>query len=370
MSPERGERGLSRSSCGLHGPCGQAALTAGRARVDVYRLLRPLLFALPPEIAHSLALAVLRHPALLPAPSAGQGAPVELRGVVFPNRLGVAAGLDKNAVAVAGLAKIGFGFVEVGTVTPWPQAGNAKPRLFRLPEDGALVNRMGFNSVGAQAVAANLARRVGRRSPAAPPIGINIGMNRNTPAAATVRDYRQCLEAVHDMADFVVVNVSSPNTPGLARLRAAQPVRALVGELTAAGARLAAAVHGRPKPLLVKLSPDLPPANLESVAAAALEASADGFVAVNTTTSRPSALRSRHRGQAGGLSGRPLFATTLDRVRRLRKFVGDDPLLIGVGGVSDETDFRALRDAGADLVQIYTALVYRGPNIVPRLAAA
>ncbi len=347
----------------------RGVLAAGRARVDAYRLLRPLLFALPPEVAHALALAVLKRPGLLPAPPAGESAPVELRGVVFPNRLGVAAGLDKDAVAVAGLAKIGFGFVEVGTVTPRPQSGNPQPRLFRLPADGALVNRIGFKGVGAHAVAANLARHIGRRTPAAVPIGVNIGMNRDTPAAAAAGDYRQCLEAVYDVADFVVVNVSSPNTPGLAELQAAKPLRALVGELTAAGARLAAA-RGKSRPLLVKLSPDLPPARMESVAAAALEASADGFVAVNTTTSRPRSLRSPRRAQAGGLSGRPLFALALDRVRRLREFVGVDPLLIGVGGVSDEADFRALRDAGADLVQIYTALVYRGPNLVRRLARA
>ena len=342
-----------------------------RPALDVYRLLRPLLFALPPEAAHRLALAVLRRPWALPRPPAGAARPATVLGITFPNRLGVAAGCDKDGVAVIGLAKLGFGFVEVGTVTPRPQPGNPKPRLFRLPADAALINRMGFNSAGAAAATANL--RAARRS-GAPlvPIGVNIGKNRATSVAAAADDYLRCLEAVHDVADFVVVNVSSPNTPGLTDLQAAGSVRRLVAGLVATRDRLATGSGATPAgpPLLVKLSPDLPRRALERAAGAALDAGAGGIVAVNTTASRPPTLRSRHAGQAGGLSGRPLFALAEQRARLLRAVLGDGPLLVGVGGVAAPADFRALRDAGADLVQIYTSLVYHGPAIVARLAAA
>ena len=336
--------------------------------MDAYRLLRPLLFALPPEAAHRLTLALLRRPWVLPRPGAGASAPTIVHGIEFPSRLGVAAGCDKDAVAVVGLGGIGFGFVEVGTVTPRPQPGNPKPRLFRLAADAALINRMGFNSAGAAAVAANL--RAARRSGAAlVPIGVNIGKNRATPVAAATDDYRRCLEAVYEVADFVVVNVSSPNTPGLTDLQAAGSVSRLVAELVSARRRLAATASAT-RPLLVKFSPDLPQRALERAATAALEAGADGVVAVNTTASRPPTLRSRRASEAGGLSGRPLFALAVERVRQLRAALGDRPLLIGVGGVAEPAHFRAMRDAGADLVQIYTGLVYQGPAIVPRLAKA
>ena len=335
--------------------------------MDVYRLLRPLLFTLPPEQAHALALAWLRR--LAPASGQAPGSsPVVLGGVAFPNRLGIAAGLDKDGVAVPGWARCGFGFVEVGTVTPRPQAGNARPRLFRLAKDQALINRMGFNSAGMDAVAANLARHRARAvsTGARIPVGVNIGKNRDTPLAAAQDDYHACFEALHGLADFVTVNVSSPNTPGLRDLQASAAVRALTEGLVAARRRLTPAGE-RPKPLLVKLSPDAPVPALEATAEAALSAGADGFVAVNSTVSRPPALRSRHAAEPGGLTGAPLKALALATVTRLRRFVGDKPIVIGVGGVSTAADVRALRDAGADLVQVYTALVYQGFNLARRL---
>lgn len=343
---------------------------SGAGMAGAYRLLRPFLFALPPEAAHALALAALRHPALFRRLPPGQP-PVVLGGVRFPNRLGVAAGLDKDAVAVAGLAKLGFGFVEVGTVTPRPQAGNPKPRLYRLRANAALINRMGFNSAGAAAVAANL-----RRHRAMPPVrsegvpvGVNIGKNLDTPLADAGRDHLACFEALYNVADFVTVNVSSPNTPGLRDLQAETAVRALTTELVAARKRLTARAD-KPKPLLVKVSPDLDGNALEAAAAAALGAGADGLVAVNTTLTRPRALRGKHAAQAGGLSGAPLRTLALETVRRLRRFVGDDPILIGVGGVSSVADMRALRDAGADLVQVYTGMIYRGFGLPRRLLSA
>lgn len=335
--------------------------------MDVYRLLRPLLFALPPERAHALALAWLRR--LTPASGQTPGsAPAVLGGVAFPNRIGIAAGLDKDAVAVPGWARLGFGFVEVGTVTPRPQPGNVRPRLFRLAKDQALINRMGFNSAGMDAVAANLTRHRARAASTGAwiPVGVNIGKNRDTPLAQAQTDYEACFNALHGLADFVTVNVSSPNTPGLRDLQASAAVRALTEGLVATRRRLTPAGE-RPKPLLVKLSPDLPGPALEAAAEAALNAGADGFVAVNSTVSRPPALRSRHAAEPGGLTGAPLKALALATVTRLRRFVGDKPIMIGVGGVSTATDVRALRDAGADLVQVYTALVYRGFNLARRL---
>ncbi len=287
----------------------------------------------------------------------------ELHGLAFPNRIGVAAGLDKNAVAAAGLERLGFGFVEVGTVTPRPQPGNPRPRLFRLTEDGALINRLGFNSLGMHSVASNLARL---RRHARIPIGVNIGKNRDTPTQEAHRDYLACFAVLHELADYVTINLSSPNTPGLRDLQAPASAAALVSSLVTERDRLAS---GRALPLLVKVAPDLASEDLEATAIAARDAGADGFVAVNTTLSRPPSLRSRHASQSGGLSGRPLFTLAEETVRRLRAAVGPEPLLIGVGGVADASAVEAMRAAGADLVQVYTELVYRGPRLVRELTS-
>ena len=338
--------------------------------MDAYSLTRPLLFALPSEAAHACALAALRRPWLLPARPASTGRALNLAGMTFRNRLGVAAGLDKDGVAVGGLVKLGFGFVEVGTVTPLPQAGNPKPRLFRLSKDGALVNRLGFNSAGGQAGVANLRRyRIGSGADDSVPVGVNIGKNRQTPLVAAEADYLACFRAVREVADFVTVNVSSPNTPGLRALQERDAVDGLVRALATERDSLAVR-HGRAPPILVKVSPDVGQRDLEATATAALAAGAGGLVAVNTTVARPPSLRSKRAWEAGGLSGRPLLETALEALRRLRACVGDDALLIGVGGVSRPADMRAMLDAGADLVQVYTGLVYEGPALVRRLLAA
>ena len=333
----------------------------------MYAALRRLLFTLPPELAHKLALAALRGFGAWPSSSLPPGSGVELLGLKFPNRIGLAAGLDKDATAAVGLAKLGFGFVEVGTVTPRPQPGNRKPRLFRLTEDQALVNRMGFNSAGADAVAGNL-RRV--RDCIHVPVGVNIGKNRDTGLADAVDDYRTCLSALYEVADYVVVNLSSPNTPGLRNLQAANAARALVGELVAERQRLAVEHPEKaPRPpLFVKIAPDLVPEDLESTVVGALQAGADGIVATNTTVSRPVSLRSKRAVEEGGLSGRPLFALALNAVRRTREAAGKGPVVIGVGGISGASDAAAMFDAGADLVQVYSALVFEGPSLVARLA--
>lgn len=331
----------------------------------MYRALRPLLFALPPELAHKLTLGALRGFGKWPGPTSPEGSGTELLGLSFPNRIGLAAGLDKDATATAGLAKLGFGFLEVGTVTLRPQPGSPKPRLFRLKEDSALVNRMGFNSAGADAVAANL-RRI--RDRVAVPVGVNIGKNRATPVDAAVGDYRACLATVYDIADYVVVNLSSPNTPGLRDLQAAEAVCGLVAELIAERQRLSVERVQNPPPLFVKIAPDLAPADLEATVAAALQAGADGIVATNTTVSRPASLRSAKATEAGGLSGRPLFPLALDAVRRTRDAAGEGPVIIGVGGIANAADAAAMFEAGADLVQVYSALVFEGPALVRRIA--
>ena len=333
----------------------------------MYAALRRLLFTLPPELAHKLALAALRGLGAWPSSSLPPDPGVELLGLKFPNRIGLAAGLDKDATAAVGLAKLGFGFVEVGTVTPRPQPGNRKPRLFRLTEDRALVNRMGFNSAGADAVAGNL-RRI--RDCIHVPVGVNIGKNRDTGLADAVDDYRACLSALYDVADYVVVNLSSPNTPGLWNLQAANAARALVGELVAERHRLAVEHPEKaPRPpLFVKIAPDLVPEDLESTVVGVLQAGADGIVATNTTVSRPASLRSKRAVEEGGLSGRPLFSLALDSVRRTRDAAGNGPVVVGVGGISSASDAAAMFDAGADLVQVYSALVFEGPSLVARLA--
>ena len=329
-----------------------------------YRWLRPLLFALPPETAHALALAALKARGVWPAQARQYGKPVTRNGLRFANRVGVAAGLDKNAVAAAGLARLGFGFVETGTVTPRPQRGNPKPRLFRLQEDEALVNRMGFNGAGVDAVAANLRRLQGRLGV---PLGVNIGMNRDTPLDEAMRDYETCLSALHGLADYIAVNLSSPNTPGLRALQEPAAARSLVSRLATLRRRLASEKDDVAKAVFVKISPDLPPEGFAATAAAVLEGGADGLIAVNTTTARPATLRSPRAGETGGLSGRPLFDVALATVQRLRRLIGDEPTLIAAGGIGSVEAASAMFDAGADLLQVYTALVYRGPGLARTL---
>ena len=289
-------------------------------------------------------------------------------GLDFPNRIGLAAGFDKDGIAVAGAARLGFGFIETGTVTPRPQPGNPKPRLFRLREDAALVNRMGFNNAGATALAANLRRQ---RRRLAIPLGVNIGKNRDTPLTAATDDYAACLAAVYGVADYVVVNVSSPNTAGLRSLQAPAATEALIEALVRQRDDLAQRQPNAPRhPLLVKLAPDLRGEDQVATATAAIAAGADGLVAVNTTLTRAPTLRSPQAAEAGGLSGGPLFPATLATVQRLRTAIGPEPTLVAVGGIGSGADACALREAGADLVQVYSALVYQGPGLIRTLAAA
>ena len=336
-----------------------------------YSLARPFLELLPPERAHALALLALRV-----AGGIGRIQPINAKsqaldscGLGFPNRVGLAAGLDKNAIAVAGLARLGFGFIEVGTVTPRPQPGQPPPRLFRLRHSAALVNRMGFPNDGADVIAGRLAKA--RRRGVSLPIGVNIGKNATTPLERAVDDYLAGLRALHRVADYIAVNVSSPNTTGLRDLQESQRLEPILTALLEERRRLTALggrENARPVPLLVKLSPDLSDEAFEEAGLLVRRLGIDGVIATNSTLQRDGLALDPRDGarsaEAGGLSGAPLRDRALHAVRRLRAALGPKPLLIGVGGIQSPADARAMRAAGADLVQLYTGLIVRGPALV------
>jgi len=323
-------------------------------------LMLPLLRRLPPETAHRLSLRALR---LGVAPRRARPDPpslaITLWGRSFPNPVGLAAGFDKNAEVPQEMLRFGFGFVEIGTVTPRPQAGNPRPRLFRAPRARAIVNRMGFPSIGAQAVAQRLA--VWRRTLVC---GINIGKNAATPVSSAADDYLAALAAVYDCADYVAVNISSPNTAGLRELEQPARLEPLLVALLELRARLASRT-GRRVPLLPKLSPDLSDADLEATAGMLRRLQIDGVIATNSTVQLDNAARG---SEAGGLSGPPLAPLAMRTVARLRALLGPRFPIIGVGGIDSLEAGRAMRAAGADLIQIYTGLVYRGPGLVRELA--
>ena len=327
--------------------------------MDLFSALMRLFRLLPPETAHRLALAALQA-GLVP----GDAAPddprlrVEACGLRFSNPIGLAAGFDKNAEAWRQAARLGFGFVEVGSVTPKPQPGNPKPRLFRLTADRAIINRMGFNNDGVEAMAKRLAGR--RKGDAI--LGINLGKNKTTEDAAA--DYEIGAARLGPLADYVVINVSSPNTPGLRALQGRVPLEDLVGRTHRA---LAAACAGSPPPLLLKIAPDLADQDLEDIAAVALQGALAGLIVTNTTIARPASLDPRFAGEAGGLSGQPLFAPSTEILRRVYRLTGGRLPLIGVGGVASGADAYAKIRAGATLVQLYSALVFDGPGLVRRI---
>lgn len=340
------------------------------SRFDLYRRLRPLLFALDPERAHVLTLKALGllhrvpgFPALLRALYANRtpALPVEVMGLRFRNPIGLAAGLDKHAEAADAFADLGFGFVELGTVTPLPQPGNPRPRLFRLSRHGALINRMGFNSVGLERFVNNLARRK-----TAIPRGVNLGKNAATPLERAADDYCAGLRAVYTHADYVAINISSPNTAGLRDLQGEknleQLLHALKREQTALAER-----HGRYVPIALKVAPDLGDEQIAVIARLVLSHRFDAVIATNTTVARPGLDHEPLAREAGGLSGRPLRELSTAAIRGLyRQLQGRVPI-IGAGGVSDAADAWEKLVAGADLVQIYSALIYAGPGIVRRI---
>ena len=322
----------------------------------IFQLFRPALFALDSEMAHRLAieglkLAPRRNPAR-PGPLA-----TTVAGIAFPNPVGVAAGFDKDAEVPDALLGLGFGFAEVGSITPRPQAGNPKPRLFRLVEDNAVINRMGFNNGGAEAALERLERRAGRPGV----LGINIGANKDS--ADRIEDYATMTRLMAPHATYLAVNISSPNTPGL---RALQDEGALVELLDAVNAACAQAMPSSPPPIFLKVAPDLEPADIDAIARIGLDKRLGALIVSNTTISRP-ALRSRHAGETGGLSGAPLRPLALQRVRDFRTATGGAIPLVGVGGIASAEDAWERIKAGASLVQLYSAMVYEGPGLGARI---
>jgi dihydroorotate dehydrogenase len=328
-----------------------------------YALLRPLLFRLDPEIAHRLSLATLDTLALV-LPGRLPRSPRRVMGLEFPNPVGLAAGLDKDGEHIDALGRLGFGFVEVGTVTPRPQPGNPRPRLFRLPEARALINRMGFNNRGVDRLLDQL-RHVRYRGL----IGVNIGKNRDTPLERAHEDYLHGLERVYPRADYVAVNISSPNTPGLRDLQFGEPLNRLLGALAQARARLADQ-HGRYVPLAVKVAPDMADGDIPRIVRTLLKHRIDGLIATNTTATRPGVAGLPHADEAGGLSGAPLAERATEVLRLFASALDGALPIIAVGGILSGADARDRLAAGAALVQIYTGLIYRGPALVREVTTA
>lgn len=326
----------------------------------MYTTLRPLLFSLEAEAAHHVtlyALGVAQRSHLMrwvaqPAPA---DLPVRAFGIDFPNPVGLAAGLDKNGEHLDALGALGFGFIEIGTVTPRPQPGNPKPRLFRLPEHEALINRMGFNNDGVDALVRNVEQSNWRGV-----LGINIGKNKDTPNERAVDDYLVCLERVYPLANYVTVNVSSPNTPGLRDLQQGESLQRLLAMLVDAREKLAAR-HGARRPMLLKIAPDLDDAGMDAIASALPGSGIDGLVCTNTTIDRSGVAGEPHANEQGGLSGKPLLEPATEVLRGMAQRLGERMPLIGVGGVLTGSDAADKISAGAKLVQIYSGLIYRGP---------
>lgn len=328
--------------------------------MSAYALARPLLFALDPETAHHAALALSRLAWRARIPQR----PVTAMGIHFPNPVGLAAGLDKDAAHIDGLARLGFGFIEVGTVTPRAQPGNPRPRIFRIPQKSALINRFGFNNVGVDAFLDNVERTRWRGI-----LGINIGKNFDTPVERAADDYAYCLEKVYGRASYVTVNISSPNTKGLRDLQQERRLDELLARLSHARQRLARS-YGKRVPLVLKVAPDLGPNEIEAIAAAIVRHGLEGLIATNTTTSRAGVEGLPHAAEGGGLSGAPILEKSTAVLSEFRDRLAGRAALIGAGGILSGNDARTKWDAGAALVQLYTGLVYRGPALVRECVSA
>ena len=337
-----------------------------------YALTRPFLFGLDPERAHDLTMESISALQGTPLQCLWQQTriddPVTVAGLNFANRIGLAAGLDKEGRCIDGLGAMGFGFIEVGTVTPKAQPGNPKPRMFRLPAKDALINRLGFNNGGLAAFIGNVKRARSFRTSGGL-LGLNIGKNAATPIEEAASDYLLCLDGVYPHADYVTVNISSPNTQNLRALQSDGALDALLGTLQVRKAKLAKQ-HGRSVPVFVKIAPDLVDTQVRLIAATLKLNGIDGVIATNTTVARDAVLGQPHADEAGGLSGKPLAEASNRVIRMLRSELGPAYPIIGVGGVMSAADAVAKRNAGADLVQIYTGLIYRGPALVTDAARA
>jgi dihydroorotate dehydrogenase len=337
----------------------------------LYSLVRPFLFFMDAERAHNLTLPALRRAQALgltkliqqPKPD-----PRTVMGITFPNPVGLAAGLDKDGRYIDGLASLGFGSIEIGTVTPRAQAGNPKPRMFRLPQANAIINRMGFNNGGVDAFVANVqASRFYQEKQGV--LGLNIGKNADTPIERAAEDYLHCLEKVYPYASYVTVNISSPNTKNLRQLQGADELDALLSQLKQAQQKLADQ-HKRYVPITLKIAPDIDSEQIKNIAEALMRHKIDGVIATNTTITRDAVKGLHHGEEAGGLSGEPVFELSNQVIRALKSELGDALPIIGVGGIFSGADAATKMRAGADLVQIYSGLIYSGPGLVRECADA
>lgn len=329
-----------------------------------YSIIRPLLFQLPPETVHYLVCGVLSQLEswkLLPSNKPNEHS-IPLMGLHFRNRVGLAAGFDKNGDCIDGLAALGFGFIEIGTVTPRPQSGNPRPRLFRIPKAQALINRMGFNNQGVD----YLIERV-KKMRYKGVLGINIGKNAATPLEQAVDDYRYCLERVYPYASYITLNISSPNTPGLRSLQNEEELTALLVALKTRQGELAQQ-YAKYVPLLVKIAPDLSGEAISEIAEIFIEQQIDGVIASNTTISREMINDLPHAEETGGLSGVPLFPLTLSLVKQLHQSLQGKIPIIACGGIHSEKTAQEMLAAGADLIQVYTGFIYQGPKLIKQLA--
>jgi dihydroorotate dehydrogenase len=340
-----------------------------------YALARPFLFNMDPEEAHEFTLNQLARlqntPLMCLAGQTRVEDPLTLAGLHFSNRVGLAAGLDKNARCIDAWGAMGFGFVEVGTVTPKGQPGNPKPRMFRLPQKQALINRLGFNNEGLETFIHNVQQSRLRRqpTPGGMVLGLNIGKNAATPIERATDDYLTCLEGVYPHADYVTVNISSPNTQNLRSLQSDEALEQLLGALTRKRAELADR-FGQHKPLFLKIAPDLDSTQIQVIATALQRHQMDGVVATNTTLSRSAVQGLPHAEETGGLSGAPVLEASNEVIRQLRAHLGKAFPIIGVGGILSGDDAVSKLQAGADVVQIYTGLIYKGPELVTEVARA
>jgi dihydroorotate dehydrogenase len=334
---------------------------------NLYPKLKPWLFRMDAEKAHEWTTRMLRlsHTfGMVRSVAPPSAHPVECLGLKFPNWLGLAAGMDKSASCVDAWGALGFGFVEVGTLTPRPQPGNPKPRLFRLPEHEALINRMGFNNPGIHSAVKRLAKR---RTKAV--VGVNIGKNFDTPNDAAVNDYLYGLKVAYPVADYIAVNISSPNTKGLRDLQAEEAIRTLLAALKTEQAKLQKE-HGKKVPMLVKIAPDLEAAQIQALARVFNELAVDGVIATNTTISREAVAGHALANETGGLSGLPVRQRSTEVLAEFRELLRPEAVLIGVGGILSAADAQAKRAAGAELVQIYSGLIFRGLDLISEVAGA
>ena len=339
--------------------------------IDSYSLLRPLLFCMDPEQAHNFTLnnidraerlGILGHLIHQPDPD-----PYTLCGVTFPNPVGLAAGLDKDGKHIDGLGALGFGFLEIGTVTPLPQPGNPKPRMFRLPQAQAIINRMGFNNDGVDACVKRVRQSTYWQNGGI--VGLNIGKNASTPIDQAASDYVKAMAAVYEIASYITVNISSPNTQNLRALQGEEMLRSLLGSLDVERERLSDRFGSR-KPLFLKIAPDLDEGDVSLIADLLLEFGIDAVIATNTTIARDAVQKLQYGNEAGGLSGAPVKNASTHIIRLLKGKLKDEIPVIGVGGILSGTDAKEKRDAGANLIQLYSGLIYRGPELIAECAKA